>query len=146
MSWINSWDGPFANGARLPIAVSRLGDIVDAVEQYGIGESFDERDLGDMAAVIDRLLDPDTNRRLKANVMRAAEDMTWEKESVAYVALMRALAASSRSDTSSPSGQSGAVTRSRNGCSGSIASGQSKSRPVAAGVQWPAPTLKPFGT
>jgi glycosyltransferase involved in cell wall biosynthesis len=103
--------------ARLPIAVSRLGDIVDAVQQYGIGESFDEQDLGDMAAVIDRMLDPETNRRLKANVMTAAEDMTWEKESVAYVALVRALArtASLSSEASAPSGQSGAVTQSRNG-------------------------------
>jgi glycosyltransferase involved in cell wall biosynthesis len=77
--------------ARLPIAVSRLGDIVEVVDKYGIGQSFDEEDLGDMAAVIGHMLDRQINRRLKANVMKAAEEMTWEKESVPYVALVRAL-------------------------------------------------------
>lgn len=78
--------------ARLPIAASRLGDVVEAIGHYGIGQSFDESDLADMAAVLDRLLQPDVNRALKDNVMRAAEELTWEKESLPYVALVRSLA------------------------------------------------------
>ncbi len=77
--------------ARLPIAASQLGDIVDAIEHYGIGMSFDERDLASMAQVIGGMLDPQVHRGLKANVMRAAEEMTWERESVPYVALIGAL-------------------------------------------------------
>lgn len=78
--------------ARLPVAVSRLGDIVDVVTQYDIGDSFDERDLRDTARVIDRLLKRPNNLRLKANVMKAAEELTWEQESLRYVALVRCVA------------------------------------------------------
>ena len=78
--------------ARLPVAVSRLGDIVDVVDEYGIGHSFDEKNIADVAAVIGRMLDPQINRSLKAKVMQAANEMTWEKESVPYVALVRDLA------------------------------------------------------
>lgn len=77
--------------ARLPIAASQLGDIVDTIAQYGIGASFDEQDLASMAQVIGHMLEPDIHRGLKANVMRAAEEMTWERESLPYVALVRAL-------------------------------------------------------
>jgi glycosyltransferase involved in cell wall biosynthesis len=77
--------------ARLPIAVSRLGDIVDVVEEYGIGASFDQTSLDDMARVIGRMLDPQMNRRLKANLMKAAKEMNWELESLPYVALVRTL-------------------------------------------------------
>ncbi len=78
--------------ARLPVAVSRLGDTVDVVDEYGIGHSFDEKNIADVAAVIGRMLDPQINRSLKAKVMQAANEMTWEKESVPYVALVRDLA------------------------------------------------------
>jgi glycosyltransferase involved in cell wall biosynthesis len=77
--------------ARLPIAASRLGDIVDAIKKYGIGDVFDERNLNDVAAVMERMLDAETHQRLKANIMKAAEEMTWEKESIPYVATVRAL-------------------------------------------------------
>ena len=77
--------------ARLPIAVSRLGDIVEAIEHYGIGQSFDESDLADMAAVLGRLLSPEVNRAVKTKVMRAAEELNWENESRPYVSLVRSL-------------------------------------------------------
>ena len=77
--------------ARLPVAVSRLGDVVEAVAQLRIGESFDETDLADMARVINRMLDPQVNKVLKANVMTAATEMTWERERVPYVARVKAL-------------------------------------------------------
>jgi glycosyltransferase involved in cell wall biosynthesis len=77
--------------ARLPVAVSRLGDIVDVINGYEIGQAFDERDLKDVAAVIERMLVPETYKRLKVNVMTAAEEMTWERESAPYVAGVRSL-------------------------------------------------------
>jgi glycosyltransferase involved in cell wall biosynthesis len=77
--------------ARLPLAVSRLGDIVDLVHRFDIGRVFDERDAAEIARVIDSMLDPGTYRQLKANVMRAAGAMTWENESQAYVSLVAAL-------------------------------------------------------
>jgi glycosyltransferase involved in cell wall biosynthesis/2-polyprenyl-3-methyl-5-hydroxy-6-metoxy-1,4-benzoquinol methylase len=77
--------------ARLPIAVSRVGDMVDAINQHGIGAVFDERDLDNVAAVIEQMLEPETYSRLRANVMQTAEELTWEKESVRYVELVGSL-------------------------------------------------------
>lgn len=77
--------------ARLPVAVSQLGDIVDAVRKYDIGAVFDEREPAEIARAVETMLEPDTYARLRANVIRAAEDMTWEKESAAYLELVRAL-------------------------------------------------------
>ncbi len=77
--------------ARLPIAVSRLGDMVDMVNKLDIGDVFDERDLDEVAAVIERMIEPATYARLRTNVMRAAEELTWENESKSYVALVRGL-------------------------------------------------------
>ena len=71
--------------ARLPLASSRLGETVDMITKYEIGAIFDERDLVRTAAIIEGMLEPSTYARLKANVMKAAEIFTWEKESLAYV-------------------------------------------------------------
>lgn len=77
--------------ARLPIAVSRLGDMSETIGEYGIGDIFDERDPADMAAVIGAMLEPATYRRLKQNVHAAAEDMSWEAESAVYLAAVRSM-------------------------------------------------------
>ncbi len=77
--------------ARLPIAVSRLGDVVTIVKDLGIGEVFDERDPEDIAAVIERMLEPATYAGLKARVAAAALELNWEKESARYLAAVRAL-------------------------------------------------------
>jgi hypothetical protein len=77
--------------ARLPLAVSRLGDVVDLLNRFDIGGVFDERDPGDIARVIAGMLEPGEHQRLKANVMRAAQEMTWEKEAPHYVAAVAAL-------------------------------------------------------
>jgi glycosyltransferase involved in cell wall biosynthesis/2-polyprenyl-3-methyl-5-hydroxy-6-metoxy-1,4-benzoquinol methylase len=84
--------------ARLPIAVSRVGDMVDVINQHGIGAVFDERDLDNVAAVIEQMLEPETYARLRANVMQAAEELTWEKESVRYVELVGSLIAPRAAD------------------------------------------------
>jgi glycosyltransferase involved in cell wall biosynthesis len=77
--------------ARLPIAVSRVGDMSDVIRKYGIGDIFDERDPTDIAAVIDAMLEPANHQRLKKNVGNAAEDMTWEAESTVYLAAIRSM-------------------------------------------------------
>jgi glycosyltransferase involved in cell wall biosynthesis len=77
--------------ARLPIAVSRVGDMVEAIQLWGIGDVFDERDGRHVAAVIERMLEPAALARLKANAMIAAEELTWERESMRYVAAVRSL-------------------------------------------------------
>lgn len=77
--------------ARLPIAVSRVGDMSDTIREYGIGDIFDERDPKDIAAVIEAMLEPANFERLKQNVGNAAEDMTWEAESTVYLAAVRSL-------------------------------------------------------
>ena len=77
--------------ARLPLASSRLGETVDMINQYEIGAIFDERDLVRAAAIIEGMLEPSTYARLKANVMKAAEIFTWEKESLAYVEFVESL-------------------------------------------------------
>ena len=78
--------------ARLPIAVSQLGDMVDLINKYEMGGVFDERDPANIAAVIEGMLDPSKYAILKANVMKAAEVLTWENESLPYVALIDSLA------------------------------------------------------
>jgi glycosyltransferase involved in cell wall biosynthesis len=77
--------------ARLPIAVSRVGDMSEVIREYGIGDIFDERDPKDIAAVIDAMLEPANHQRLKKNVGNAAEDMTWEAESTVYLAAIRSM-------------------------------------------------------
>ncbi len=81
--------------ARLPIAVSRVGDMAAAVEQYRIGAVFDEHKPEEMAAAIEGMLAPEVYPELKANAMKAAQSMTWETESAGYVAAIGALISAS---------------------------------------------------
>jgi glycosyltransferase involved in cell wall biosynthesis len=77
--------------ARLPIAVSRVGDMSEAIREYGIGDIFDERDPKDIAAVVEAMFEPANFARLKKNVGNAAEEMTWEAECTVYLAAVRSL-------------------------------------------------------
>lgn len=77
--------------ARLPVAVSQLGDMVDVIRKYEIGLVFDERDPANAASVIGQMLEPLTFTRLKANVEKAAEIFCWEKESQPYIELVTSL-------------------------------------------------------
>jgi hypothetical protein len=74
--------------ARLPLAVSsELADIRILMEKLGIGRTFDVTDPVDVARTLDEMLEPETYADLRRNVMAAAEELCWEKESRAYVAL-----------------------------------------------------------
>ncbi|HVB15884.1 MAG TPA: glycosyltransferase family 4 protein, partial [Stellaceae bacterium] len=77
--------------ARLPVAVSRLGDIASTIDEFHIGATFNERAPADIAAVIQGMLEPAGYAVLKANVMKAAESLNWEQENPPYVGLVTSL-------------------------------------------------------
>ena len=77
--------------ARLPIAVSKVGDMVDAIHKHGIGDVFDDRDLADLAATVERMLEPERYAELRENVMKAAEELNWESESAGYLRMVDSL-------------------------------------------------------
>ena len=74
--------------ARLPLAVSsELADIRMLMERLGIGRTFDVSDPVDVARTLESMLEPSTYGELKQNVMAAAEELCWERESRRYVKL-----------------------------------------------------------
>lgn len=77
--------------ARLPIAAAAGGEVAELVRKHDIGKVFVEPDAKDIAAMVERMLEPATYRRLRENTMSVAEDLTWEAESTAYLAVIRAL-------------------------------------------------------
>lgn len=74
--------------ARLPIVVSQVGDMVDLMNHYDIGEVFDETRIESLVEVVARVLEPGRHARLKANVEEAAKELNWERESRPYVQMM----------------------------------------------------------
>jgi glycosyltransferase involved in cell wall biosynthesis len=81
--------------ARLPIGVSELVELQSLVERYGIGRVFDVRDPAAIARTLEEMLEPEAHEGLRANVMRAAEELCWERESQKYLAVYDRLRASS---------------------------------------------------
>ncbi|HEU0157080.1 MAG TPA: glycosyltransferase family 4 protein, partial [Stellaceae bacterium] len=73
--------------ARLPLASSRRGEVVDMIKKHEIGDVVDECDLAKTASVITAMLEPQTYARYKMNVMCLAEELTWENESRNYTEL-----------------------------------------------------------
>jgi glycosyltransferase involved in cell wall biosynthesis len=74
--------------ARLPLAVSsELADIRVLMQQLGIGRTFDVGDPADVARTLEAMLEPAAYAELRRNVMAAAEELCWEKESRKYVEL-----------------------------------------------------------
>lgn len=74
--------------ARLPLAVSsELADIRALMERHGIGRTFDVSDPADVALTLRAMLEPAVHEQLRANVMTAAEELCWERESRRYVAM-----------------------------------------------------------
>ncbi len=73
--------------ARLPIAVSELVEMRTLIERYDIGRVFDVRDPAAIAATLEAMLEPALHKRLRENVMRAAEELCWEKESQKLLAV-----------------------------------------------------------
>jgi glycosyltransferase involved in cell wall biosynthesis len=78
--------------AGLPPAVSRVGEIAALVNHYGIGVVFDENDPRDTAAAITEVLARLRQGDLKARVSAAAQELSWEREQIPYIALIESLA------------------------------------------------------
>ncbi len=121
--------------ARLPLASSQLGETVDMIKKYEIGGVFDERDLARTAAIIEGMLEPATYARLKANVMKAAETLTWENESSAYVELVGSLMPTQVRTAAVGSGRETAAEQNLAG-----QHAPSSAEPVAAMPKKPGPT------
>jgi glycosyltransferase involved in cell wall biosynthesis len=65
--------------AGVPVAASRLPELVKVVEGRGIGVTFDPERPDDIAAAVNGLLDdPARLAEVRANVARAAPSFTWE--------------------------------------------------------------------
>ncbi|HEY1257874.1 MAG TPA: hypothetical protein VGF34_01395 [Stellaceae bacterium] len=109
--------------ARLPIAVAGGGDVAALVRKHDIGEVFAGSDPKDIAATVERMLEPTAYRRLRQNTMTLAEDMTWEAESIAYLAAIRALTPTpAAAEPSRACGPPLGVSRSRNAAPDGIGS------------------------
>ena len=78
--------------ARLPLVSSRRGEVIDMIRRHEIGDVVDESDLPTAGVLIENMLDPSAYGRYKANVMKLAEDLSWEKESQGYIELFDRLA------------------------------------------------------
>jgi glycosyltransferase involved in cell wall biosynthesis len=79
--------------ARLPIAVSELVEMKGLIERYEIGRVLDVHDPAALARTLEEMLEPEVHERLRANVMRAAEELCWERESEKYLAVFDRLRA-----------------------------------------------------
>ena len=77
--------------ARLPIGTLAFPEVMNLVNKYEIGCVLDEHDPVKNAAVIQEMLEPEIYARLKANVMKAAEVLCWERESQPYIDLVDSL-------------------------------------------------------
>lgn len=80
-----------AIAARLPMAVSDGEEFRPLVQRYGFGVLFDPLDLGSAVAAVTEVLR--NNRRYRDAVNVAAEELSWRRESVAYVQVYRDLVA-----------------------------------------------------
>lgn len=78
--------------AGLPPAVSRVGEIASLVNRYGIGVVFDENDPRAAAAAISEVLARLRQGDLRARVAVAAQELSWEREQIPYIAMIESLA------------------------------------------------------
>lgn len=80
-----------AIAAGLPIVASPIPEVKAIVEQYGIGVLCDPTDPVAIAAAIETALQPDNYHRFRANVLKAREELNWEREEKKLVAVYRRL-------------------------------------------------------
>jgi glycosyltransferase involved in cell wall biosynthesis len=76
---------------RMPIGTLAFPEVVGIVEKYKIGCVMDEHDSAKNAEIIQKMLDPEYYSILKANVMVAAQELSWEHESRPYVQMVDTL-------------------------------------------------------
>jgi glycosyltransferase involved in cell wall biosynthesis len=80
-----------AIAAGLPLVASDLPEIRDIVATYEIGMLCRPEDPQDIARAIEEALAPDRYPTFKANLERAQQDLSWEKESQKLARLYQAL-------------------------------------------------------
>ncbi|MGH8581952.1 MAG: glycosyltransferase [Gammaproteobacteria bacterium] len=82
--------------ARLPIAASELPAVVQYIDHYGIGMTFDEQRPEHMARVIEAMLEDERQAEFRARAERAAVDLCWERGEQTLVSAIEGLASGSR--------------------------------------------------
>ncbi|MCK5067216.1 MAG: glycosyltransferase [Bacteroidales bacterium] len=74
---------------RVPVLCSSLPEMARIVESYGVGISTGERDPEKLAGIIRYMLKERSAGSWKEALDRAAEELCWEKESIAYLDLLK---------------------------------------------------------
>jgi glycosyltransferase involved in cell wall biosynthesis len=78
--------------AGLPVVTSNFPDMAELVSHYEVGETCDPEDPADFARAVRAVLDdPERHRRLRENAARAAQELTWERESEVFLSRIREL-------------------------------------------------------
>ena len=79
--------------AGLPVVTSDFPEMARLVADHELGATCDPDDPDSIARAIAYVLDGERHQRLAANARTAASELTWERESLRYVAAIEALRA-----------------------------------------------------
>jgi glycosyltransferase involved in cell wall biosynthesis len=66
--------------AGVPVLGTRLPMIDDFISRHGVGMTAAPGDVGDVAAKLRAMLEPDANARMREAARRAAATLTWAGE------------------------------------------------------------------
>ncbi len=80
-----------AIAAGLPVVASETEDLRRLVRHWDVGMVCDSRDPAAIAAAIREMLDPAQQARYRANVRRAQQAVTWQREAAKLRAVYRGL-------------------------------------------------------
>jgi glycosyltransferase involved in cell wall biosynthesis len=77
----------------VPVAACNFPELVEFLEQYPIGPTFDPRDPGSIASAINAFFSEDASARpeVQIAVERARQRFTWEQESLKWLDLLNSL-------------------------------------------------------
>ncbi len=88
--------------ARLPVAATPQVEIARIVREWRLGLVFAENDPGSLAAAIGAMLTPAALVGFRRAAAAAAAALVWERESLPYVRMMEAVAASAPAAPGAP--------------------------------------------
>ena len=75
--------------ARVPMSVSNFPDLAALVNEYGVGNTFDETDPKDMARAVAEMLEQSRKGDMRERLESAANALSWEREGQHYVTAVR---------------------------------------------------------
>ncbi len=78
--------------ARLPIAAPSFPALKGLIEGENIGRLYEPSNVQDIARVVQELLSPEVQARVRANLERAARKYSWEREAEKLLAFYECLA------------------------------------------------------